>query len=247
MTSLYVLLAAALLGQNPPSQPAKVETELTDPKAIVQRSVEALAKVEVVSYDLLYIPTGWITAFFPAVSGPVIVGKDTPDKAQRFHCKLTVKPSNSEEVREVTAGADGNDFYLIDPKTRTVHADMDQGVFGKEVWVIMFAVMREYAIPNPFEDSLKAGTFKLEESKSVDGVDCYAVRIKPPSEPEAVWYFGKKDFLPRRATYEADNGKGEVGTTDMTLTKLTVNPKFVRNPFELIVPEGFKKTDEFAP
>ncbi len=237
----------ALLAQPSADKPSKQEAELTDPKAIVQRAVEALAKVQVVSYDLDYKATGWITMWFPQVAGPVVVGKDTPDKAQRFHCKLAVKPSDSSEMREVIAGADGKVFYLTDSKTKTVHADMDQGVLGKEMFVVMFSVMREYGVPNPFEDALRAGQFKIEESKSVDGEDCYAVRIKPPIDSEAIWYFGKKDFLPRRTSAEWRNDKGDLGTAEMTLQKLKVHPPSPSDPFKLIVPEGYKKSDDFAP
>ncbi len=37
------------------------------------------------------------------------------------------------------------------------------------------------------------------------------------------------------------------GTTELTISQLVINPKFKANPFKLVVPNGFKKTDEFAP
>lgn len=42
------------------------------------------------------------------------------------------------------------------------------------------------------------------------------------------------------------NEQGEA-TTMLTINDLVVNPTFVRSPFELRCPEGFKQTDDFAP
>jgi hypothetical protein len=246
MTLLGWTIVALLLAQ-PAQRTAEPTSAAADAKAIVKRAADALARVQIASYQLDYKTTGWMSAFFPNYRGPVMVGKDTANKAQRFKCTITVEPSNSSEVREVTAGADGDVFFIIDTKTRTVHADIDPGVLGKDMWVVQFSVLREFALSNPFEDALKSGEFRLEEARRVDGEDCFAVWIKPSTDPPATWYFAKKDFLPRRVSYAAKNEKGEESVSEMTLGRLVIIPQPDKDPFAIVVPEGYKKTDDFAP
>ena len=65
---------------------------------------------------------------------------------------------------------------------------------------------------------------------------------------EADWYFSKKDSLPRRVDrYQPSESGGERTALILTLSQVTPNPSFVQDPFKVVVPEGFKKTDDFAP
>src|SRR3972149_7092474 len=71
-------------------EPGKKDGELTDAKAILQRVAEALKKTPMVSYRAEYKVVGWATAFVPNMEGPVVVGKQSELKIQRYYCQLKV-------------------------------------------------------------------------------------------------------------------------------------------------------------
>ncbi len=244
---MYALCLAVAAGATRADEKPKTSPDLTDPKVILQKTIDALGKVQIASYELEYAVSGWFTMFFPSLSGTVVVGKDTEQKAERFRATLSLRPSNAPEPVPVSAGADGNIYYVIDEKSKTVYADVDPAVLGGNRWSVQFSIAREYGERAPFEEVPKSGEVRLEPSEKVDDQDCYGLRIKSPSQPEAVWFVAKSDFLPRRTRYSAKNDKGEEASSEMTLHKLAVNPSFVKNPFELTVPEGYRKTDDFAP
>ncbi len=66
-----------------PKEPGKAAGGTPDPKAIVQKSAEAMEKLKVVAYDLEYKATGFFQYFLPNVSGRVVMGKEAPDRS--FH------------------------------------------------------------------------------------------------------------------------------------------------------------------
>jgi hypothetical protein len=229
------------------AEPAKTAPELTDAKAILERSVEATQKLKTVSYELDYQVSGWFTNFMPNIRGTVVMGKETKHEVKRFQCTLKVEPSGSGEPFELTAGADGTRFYIVDHQTKTVHADIDPGVFGKNRYTVEFSLPREFGMAKPFEDTLQGGEMRLEEAKEIDGEACYGLWLKPKTEPGATWYFSKRDFLPRRISFSAEDKDGHKATAEITIRKLVVNPTFAKDPFEVAVPEGYRRTEEFAP
>ena len=228
-------------------EPGKKDGELTDAKAILQRVAEALKKTPMVSYRAEYKVTGWATAFVPNMEGTVVVGQQSEYKIQRYHCQLKVQKEGSSEVREFTAGCDGENFFVVDPKTRTAHEDIDPGVLGANGWAISQIMIPEFGVPDALDKLLKSAQVELKGTKKIDEVDCVEVRIQADDPQDAVWAVSKKDFLPRRITAVFKNGEGVESSTDLILHDFKVNPTFVKNPFELVVPGGYKKTDDFAP
>lgn len=248
---LLVVPSFARAWEEPPKSPpsaAKAEgAPIGDPKAFVQEVIKAIGAAKVVSYDVDYVVTGWFTFFLPNIQGSVVMGKDTELKSQRFRSKLTLEPAGSAEKSTVVAGADGNIYYVIDDATKTVHADIDPAVMGKSRWGIEFAMVKEFSAPDPFAEIVKEGEIKFEGATKVGEIDCVGLRLKSANQPEALWEFSAADHLPRRVTFAQVNEKGEPAKAVMTLSRLTVHPTFVKAPFELVVPEGYKKTDTFAP
>ena len=218
-----------------------------DPKGIVQKSADAMTKLKVVAYDLEYKVTGFFGFFLPNVTGRVVMGKESPDGAKRFHCKVKIQKADSAEAAEVTAGADGTTYYLIDDKTKTVHADIDPQVMGKHRDGIDFTLTREFGMARPFEDALNGGELKYVREEKVDGHDCHVVYMKTGITPGMDWYFSKSDHLPRRIRFANKDPQGNEGSGQATLLNLTVDPKLEKDPFALVVPPGYKRTEEFFP
>lgn len=227
-------------------EPSSATKDKPDPKAIVQKSAEAISKLKVVSYDLEYKVSGFFEMWAPNLTGPVVMGKESPDHAKRFFCKLKFQKPGSSDATEVTAGADGTTYYLIDDKTKTVHADIDSQVLGKNGDTISMTLIREFGMAKPFEDALKSGDMKYVREVKVDGHDCRVISFRSSAAtPELEWYFSKEDSLLRGTRFAMKN-QGSEGAGEAILHNLKVDPKLDKDPFALVVPSGYKKTDEFA-
>ena len=92
----------------------------------------------------------------------------------------------------------------------------------------------------------KGGEIELKGDVKVGEEECREIYMKFPDTGAMTWAVSKKDMLPRKVTRIVKGEEGEA-TTELVISDLVVNPQFVRNPFEMICPEGFKKTDDFAP
>jgi hypothetical protein len=203
--------------------------------------------VKVARYTADYKGTEWVTAFVPAVQGTAIIGKQSKWEIDPFYVEVKLTPQDAEAPIEATAGCDGDIYFLIDAKTKTVYEDMDQAVLGSQSRNIQRVLMREFASPKPFEDALKAGTIQLRETEQVGGEACHVVFVEGEQPPTLLYYIAAKDYLPRKIVRTYKNDEGAEGTTELAIHDLAINPSFVKSPFKVVIPAGFTKTDEFAP
>lgn len=245
-TMLSVILMLGLTTITTAEESGEAGGRQDEAKAIVSKAAAALKAVKSVSYTIDYKGTEWIAAHVPEIKGTIVMGGRSEHDIDRFFCELKITPSESSEVRELSAGSDGNEFFLVDPATKTVYQDMDIAVLGSAGRGIRRALLREFTDPEPFDEALQSGAMDLRDETKIGEEECYVVHLKPSDPPEMVWYFAKKDLLPRRVTrlYERE---GKEGTTEMLLTDVVVNPTFVRSPFKPVVPKGYTQTDDFAP
>ena len=221
-----------------------------DGRAIVTKAAAGIKQARVVSYTAKYTATGWVAKFVANVQGTALVGKQSKWEIARFRCDVKLRKPGSSDARALSAGCDGYQYFLVDPKAKTAYQDMDPAVLGSNGRDVQRVVMQEFASPEPFKEQLEAETIELRGSESVAGVECYRIHIKSDTPPELDWFFGKKDFLPRKVilTYpNRQNPEGEPGTTQLVISDLVVNPELEKDPFKLVVPEGFARTDDFAP
>lgn len=218
-----------------------------DAMKILEKSEAALKQVKIVRYQASFKGTKWIEAEVPAVEGTATIGKRSKWDVDPFFVEVKLTPQGADAPIDCTAGSDGDTFFLIDAKTKTVYEDMDPLVLGSGSRDIQRVLMREFADPKPFENAEKASTVQLKDSQRVGGEECYVVYIEGEHPPTILYYIATKDYLPRKITRTYKNKEGEEGTTELTIRNLVVNPSFVKNPFAVVVPAGFTKTDEFAP
>lgn len=214
---------------------------------VFQKAASAVKAAKLFRYRAEYKAEGWVTAFVANVTGTVTVGQQSDQGIERFSCQAKIKPPKSEETLEFTAASDGDNYVLVDPKTKTVYEDMDPGVLGSQSRNIRRVVMTELGVPEPFSKELKTEKIEVKGITKVGDEECFEVLAAAPNTPELTWYIAKKDFLPRKLTRKLTNEKNEVGTTELTLSEFVANPKDAKDPFKLPVPEGYKKTSDFAP
>lgn len=156
-------------------------------------------------------------------------------------------PGDDDPPIRLTAGCDGNEYFLVDPTSKTVYADLDPEVLGSNSRSLQRLLLSEFGNKAPFQDELKSDQITLAQAESVAGEDCHVVRVPGKNAPDTMWWISKKDHLPRRVRHlYTDKQQGE-GATELTLSALVVNPPVREDPFRVRVPSGYKKTDDFAP
>lgn len=242
-------------------------------REILKKANAATKLVKRISYHAQFTGTGWVIKFVADVRGTTVMDGRSEWDIDRFRSKVKLrKPRKddsdestdgskeksktedpwSSEVQAYTAGSDGDVYFLIDPAAKMAYEDMDPAVLGSNGRNIQRLVLPQFSAEEPFKKELEAESVELIGTESVAGEDCYRLTIKTcETSPAAVdWYFSKKDWLPRKVVRIYNNRKdpeGEPGTTELTISRLVLNPKLSKNPFKLVVPPGFTKTDDFAP
>ena len=231
----------------PPKPPRP--TEMTDPIAILKKVDEASKKVKVAMYNGETHCTGWLAKGRLSVQGRVIIG--SVGSVYGFgKCLFDVQITDpkTQKKQHLTVGSNGKICFLVDHERKMVHQNKNYRVLGRIGAPATMIGMKEFVFAEPFSDEINGDKALLEGHKKIGDVDCYVIRvIYAKQQQESVWYFSKKDFLPRRREIvRVDPRTGERGLRVTTVTNLVVNPKFAKDPFELVIPEGYKTTDKIA-
>ncbi|UCE60530.1 MAG: DUF2092 domain-containing protein [Phycisphaerales bacterium] len=226
--------------------PEDDKAEPSEATKVLEKSAEALTQVKFARYDAAYKGTGWATQYVPTIEGSVVLGEPSEYDILRFRCEVKLTPTGSEETLEYVVGSDGDLHFLIDAKEKMVYADMDEAVLGTRQRDLQRALLRDFVAKEPLANDIKAEKVELKDVETVDGVECQQVHVTYGETREAVWFISKKDQLPRRVVRVYKNDKGEIGTTELTLSELKVSKKVDLTQFKLTVPEGYKRTDDFA-
>ncbi len=254
LAALTLCLTTVVFAQDEPkneAKPAELKTNTRDAKAleILKKVDTSIKKVHSVQYSSRTEAMGFAAARAGSAEGTVMASETPPNGPLKYRIHVKAKRPGSEEVLEYTVGSDGDLFYLINPAKKVVYADIDPAVAGNRGQMAQGLTMREYLHPRPFDDELNADAVELVGTKPVGDQECYVVRVVyQGGQGESIWFFSKKDYLPRRReVLFANPATGEKGRRIITLSNVVVAPKFYDDPFKLVVPHGFKKTDDFAP
>jgi outer membrane lipoprotein-sorting protein len=219
-----------------------------DAQAVMRRAEEALKQIKLVEYRFAQRGYGEGLDVPPKAEGRVVLSGYSNMWVKKFRLEAKVRRPGESEPVNLTAGSDGNVTYLVDEKTKKVYADMDPAVLGSQSWPIMETLVTQLVNPDSFEYEKKASKTELKEPSKVGEEECHTLRFEfGAGSGEVVWYFSQRDFLPRRVDWVFKGPKGEVMGTQMLLMDLRVNPAFDSDPFQWSVPEGFTRTDDFAP
>jgi hypothetical protein len=225
-------------------------SESPDPASVLRKSAEAIKNLKAVSYEAEYRAGGWVTKFVPNVTGKAVLGERSKWGIEKFRSEVKLTPPGSTDTLELIAGCDGDAYFLIDPKTQKAHQDIDPAVLGKHTRNVQRILLRVLVDPEAFSEELKTGKLEWRGVESVEGVDCDVIYVTQEGQPEQFWYIARKDSLPRRLRrlpVNANEPNGEKGETDLTIRNVSVNPSSGADNFKLSVPEGFTRTEEFAP
>lgn len=223
--------------------------ELTDALEILKRVDAATRAVHGVRYDATLFGTGALADRVPSMTGQVAFAGWDGSAPDKFYCHARGKRAGSDEPIEVTAGGNGDLFFVVDHPNRTAYEDIDPAVLGRTGGTARALMMIEFVHDTPFSDEINGDTQELRGSKMIGDEDCYEVRVVyAGGRGEAIWHFSKRDFLPRgRLDIVRDPSGEQVGAQQRFVTSLVVDPDLEESLFKLQLPEGFARSDDFAP
>jgi outer membrane lipoprotein-sorting protein len=243
-----VALGLSLLLSSAVAQDAGKDGELTAGLEILKKADAAAKALKAVQYKAVAKGLGADEARLPKVEGTAVMSGWLNSAPQKFRYEVKVQRPGSSEIEEYSAGSDGNMVYLVDPSKKIAYEDIDPAVLGSNARVVGSVAVRKLLNPEAFADEIKAEKVELKGMATIGDHDCYEVHVHyDKDEGDGVWFFSKKDFLPRRIDRMFPTRNGETGGRQTILTDLVVNPKLDNNAFKLTLPEGFTKTDDFAP
>ena len=238
-----IVPAVALATEAKPGEP-------TDSDAVkILKKLDAAAKaVKAVKYTVTAKGTGELAALVPELEGTfILVGYDAQGMAEKYLIEATVTLPGSSEKKKLTAGTDADMYFVVDHEAKKAYEDIDPAVMGNLGRNLLGGLMIEFVHPTPFADEINGKTQEITGSKMIGGEDCYEIHVVYANDQEATWYVSKKDFLPRARTDVRTLRDGRKGTMEKVITKLEVDPKVGDDTFKLKLPEGYTKTDDFAP
>jgi outer membrane lipoprotein-sorting protein len=246
MKSLFTALAllpltGGLLAQEGEAKPESSEPVKSEKAIEILKKADAAAReVKAVEYDVrLTADRGGELRGHVLLAGEL--NERTPSK---YMAEFEFKQPQSEEMQKYTVGANGETYFVIDPAVKKVYEDIDPAVLGTPGRIAAAAWMIEYLYPTPFEDELNGEEIEFQGTTKVEGEECYQIRVKYSGlDQSATWYFSTGDYLPRRVLREVPRA----GKRDLVLSNVKADPQLTDDAFAPRVPEGFEKTDDFAP
>ena len=221
--------------------------ELTDPVEILKKVDAAAKAVKVAKYKATVKGTGAFESRAATSEGTVVLSGWGGGGPKKFWVHAKTKRPGSSETTELTAGTDSEDYYLINHATKKAYVDIDPAVIGSSGRPLQALLTLEFVHPTPFSDEIDAKKQELKGSKTIGGEDCYEIHVTYANDQKAIWHFSKKDFLPRARLDLRSSPSGESGGQQKIMTDLEIEPKFENDPFKFKLPEGYTRTDDFAP
>lgn len=244
---LLALVPGASLGQQDAKSDDSTQTKAAKAKEILKQARDALKNTKLLRYEGKYAGTGWVKQYVPDIEGSAVVGKASEYDLVRFHCSVKLTPPGAEDALELTAGCDGELYFLTDPKAKMVYADIDDAVLGRHARSLQRLLLPEFNLDDPFASELKAEDIQLKEPAQIGGETCDQILVTFPDGRKVAWYIATKDLLPRRVDRFYQNPQQGEASTSLIMTKLVAESKSSLAPFKVKVPEGFTKTDDFPP
>lgn len=240
-----------------------VGADTEDPKRILREADQAIRKVQSLSYEASYQGIGSFSTRSPISTGQVRLSKlesNNPLKA-----RLSVRGDFLQ-----TGGADVQPFHVVfDGKTISRIRSSQKTLVYKTVtendpaerslgFVTSFLgggayhlVMLEYILDQPFKRQLSAPVMEYEGRTSVNGVLCHVIYLEYPEDAKRTtrerWFFGMKDFLPRKFEQIAINNMGRYGANVLSLSILKANIPLGDVAFQIRLPTGYTRTPYQTP
>lgn len=238
------------------AQPAvKAASKLRDPINILEKVDAATKAVNAVEYTVRLEGKAAAESRMVLVEGTVLMSGwrvitqgRRPGAPARYRSDVTTTDPHSRRVRRLTIGTDGDSFYLIDHDAKKVYVGPTSDVLGLTSRPAVAIWLREFIHPNPFGDEIEGDLQELRSPRKIGDENCYEMHvIYKDNIGEAVWWFSKRDFLPRGVQRFSTTPSGKRSIEQWQITNLVVDPKLPDEAFQLVIPSGYTRVDGPAP
>ena len=234
-----------------------------DPRRILQTADEAIRKIRSLSYDASFQSIGSLSTLGGLSTGSVKLAKLDPDNPLKAMLIAAGKyiPSGHNEEQTFFVAFDGKTVTKIKSKEKALIYKSIKGddpaerrlgfvtsFFGGGAYQLL---MLEYILDEAYERQLSAPVAEYEGKASVNGVLCHVVYLEYLVNAQRTirerWFFGVKDYLPRKFEHIVANDKGRYGAEVLSLSNLIVNAPLSRSAFHIQLPRGYTATPYKAP
>ncbi|HEY3136533.1 MAG TPA: TlpA disulfide reductase family protein [Blastocatellia bacterium] len=265
--ALLALLVSTISFSFPPLSNAQqvgpgVGAGTDDPKRILYEADQAIRKIQSLSYEATYQGSGSLSTHSPTSSGRVRLSRleaNNPLKA-RLSAQGDFLATGSADAQPFQVAFDGKTMRKVRPSEKAViyktlagndPAERSLGVVtGFFGWGAYSLLMLEYILDQPFKRQLSAPVVEYEGRTTVNGVLCHVVYLEYPDAKRITrerWFFGVRDYLPRKLEQIAIDNNGRYGANVLTLSNLKVNPLLGNWTFQIRVPKGYAIKPYHAP
>lgn len=247
LSAVFCLIAC---GEPSPGSESTDETEVEVGEAvqILQIVNESTNDVKEVSYNFSSWATGYIEKDYGQISGSAILKQM---ETYRESCFLVLavgtKSDETEDTQESirTISSDGITAYCIDESELTFNYGLLEEGGGDLLGYSQVGIFNEYIIDEPFHDEINADSLVIENSVSVEGIECDVILVfYEGGGSKARWYFGKEDHLPRRVERIYQTGPTE-SLVVMEICDLNVTPDIDEGIFVLEAPDDSYSTEGY--
>lgn len=126
-----------------------------------------------------------------------------------------------------------------DPRERTL--GFVTSFFGGGPYQLL---MLEYLLDPLFDRQAEASVADYEGRATVEGVLCHVIYVEYPSAMDGRilkerWFFGVKDYLPRRSEIIVSDNDGRFGAYTLTVSNLRANIMLPQQTFTVKTPHGY--------
>ncbi len=221
--------------------------KLPEAVEILKKADAAAKEVHSVRYTIKTTAFGVASSFASVLEGETVMVGWSGTGPEKFFTRVRTKSRSGEPV-DVTAGGDGEVYFLIDHTSKKAYEDIDPEVIGSNASAVAVANLQEFVHDAPFDEQMKGETIGFEGEESVDGEDCYKIRLEDyGGRVESTWYFSKKDYLPRKRVQHYDFPDRGKGRLEISVSDLELEPELAADLFKLKLPDGYEQSDDFAP
>jgi thiol-disulfide isomerase/thioredoxin len=229
-----------------------------DPKRILSEADQAIRKVQSLSYEATYQGTGSFSTQSPISTGKVRLSK--LESNNPLKTKLSAQggflQTGSADVQPFQVAFDGKTISRIrsGQKALVYKTVAENNPAERSLgFVTSFLgggayrlLMLEYILDQPFNRQLSAPVMEYEGRTSVNGVLCHVIYLEYPEDAKRTtrerWFFGVKDYLPRKLEQIAINDPGRYGAYVLSLSNLKVNIPLGKWAFQIRTPRGYTIT-----
>jgi hypothetical protein len=173
--------------------------------------------------------------------GSVVLARARADERPRVRIEARLTLPGQKAAIERALVCDGRRWCLFDRPAHTYMSSDSAAGLGEQGEILLGLVLADLVESEAF-----AGWSERAPSSPTTfaGEPCETLVTRATARgAEATWWLGAADLLPRRVDRRSELAGAETQVERLTLTGLVRDPSFLRDPFEIVLPEGWTRVE----